>query len=165
MLGSGDCRRCQSASATDDPSTNDASRDDSTSDTSTSDASTSDASNDVKRNALEWVTFAVGVALTLGVIGFLVYQMVAGSDEPPDLVIELGAPDTRRGTTLVPVTVRNEGDRVAEAAVIEVCAGPDACAELSFTYVPQGSKRTGEVGFEAPLPGPLRTRVVSYRTL
>lgn len=132
---------------------------------SANDAPDDDAQNGVERNALEWATFAVGVAITVGVIGFLVYQMVAGSDEPADLVIELGAPEIRRGTALVPVTVRNEGDRVAEGATIEVCAGPDDCAELSFAYVPQSSKRTGEVGFSAPLAGPLVTRVVSYRTL
>ena len=133
-------------------------------DASTDDASTDDADGE-KRNALEWVTFAVGVALTLSVIGFLVYQMAVGSDEPPDLVIELGAVDVRRSTALVPVTVRNEGDRVAEGATVEVCAGPDDCAELSFPYVPQGSTRTGELGFGLPLGGALQARVVSYRTL
>ena len=130
------------------------------------DASASeDASADQDRNALEWATFGLGVLITLAVIGFLTYQLVAGSDEPADLAVELGAPDVRRGTALVPVTVRNRGDRVAEAAVVEVCAGLDDCAELSFTYVPQASTRTGEVGFGVPLAGPLRTRVVSYRTL
>ena len=127
------------------------------------DSTDSEDSPPQKRNALEWTVFGFGVAIVAGVLGFLVYQLVAGSDEPADLRITMGPPDTVRGTVLVPVTVDNEGDRVAEEAVVEVCAA-DACGELTFTYVPQGSSREGVVGLEAPLGGPLRGRVVSYRT-
>ena len=117
------------------------------------------------RNALEWAISGLGLLVVLTVVGFLVYQLVAGSDEPADLHVALGEPSTRRGAVLVPVTVENRGDRVAEGATIEVCAGPEACAELTFLYVPQGSTRTGTVGLRAPLAAPLETRVVSYRTL
>ncbi len=51
---------------------------------------------------------------------------------------------------------------MAEAVVVEVCAGPDACAQVTFEYVPYQSKTTGTVGLEAPLRAPLTTRVVSY---
>ena len=108
--------------------------------------------------------FALGVAIALGVIGTLAVQWIAGSDRPADLVVELGAPAERRGQVRIPVEVFNAGDRVAEGAVVEVCAG-DACSEITFRYVPKGSTRTGEVGFAAPLGGPAETRVVSYRTL
>ena len=60
---------------------------------------------------------------------------------------------------------RSTSFAAGDAAVVEVCAGRDDRAELSFTYVPQASTRTGEVGFGVPLAGPLQSRVVSYRTL
>ena len=117
-----------------------------------------------ERNALEWAVFGLGLILVVGVLGFLVYQLVAGSDEPANLVVTFDTPEERRGTVLIPLTVTNEGDQVAEAAVIEVCAGPDACGEVTFTYVPQGSTRQGVVGLTAPLAAPLTSRIVSYRT-
>ena len=116
------------------------------------------------RNALEWAVFGLGLVIVVGVLGFLVYQLVVGSDEPADLVVTLDTPEEQRGTVLIPLTVVNEGDQVAEAAVIEVCSGPDACGEVTFTYVPQGSTREGVVGLSAPLSAPLTSRVVSYRT-
>ena len=117
------------------------------------------------RNALEWTVSGIGLLVVLTVVGFLLYQLVVGSDEPADLHVRLGEPESRRGTVMIPVTVENKGDQVAEGAVIEVCAGPEACADLSFLYVPQGSTRTGTVGLRTPLAGPLETRVVAYRTL
>lgn len=129
---------------------------------STDDGSTDDGGTPDK-NWLEWAVSLAGAAIVLGVIGFLVYQLAWGSDEPAKLEVELGTPTVADGTARVPVTVRNTGDRVASHAVIEVCAGPDACAQLMFDYVPFASKQTGSVGLDAPLAGPLQTRVVSYR--
>ena len=126
------------------------------------DNSSSDGTTE--RNWLDWVLVAAGAAIVLGVVGFLVYQIVTLPDEPASLEVTLDAPDVSGGTAMIPVTVKNVGSKVAEAAVIEVCAGPDSCAEVSFTYVPQGSTREGEVGLSAPLAGPLETRVVSFRT-
>ena len=64
---------------------------------------------------------------------------------------------------LIPIEARNEGDHVAEAATVEVCAGPESCGEVSFSYIPKGSTRSGIVGLNAPLEAPVTTRVVSYR--
>lgn len=115
------------------------------------------------KNALEWVVTGLGAAIVLFVLGYLSYQFLAGSNTPADLVIALGAPEVQGTTAEVPVTVRNRGSRVAEAAVVEVCAGPESCAQLTFDYVPFESELTGTVGLEAPLTAPLTTRVVSYR--
>ena len=117
-----------------------------------------------ERNWLDWALVIAGAAIVLGVVGFLVYQIATLPDEPAALEVTLDAPEVSGGTAMIPVTVENVGSKVAEAAVIEVCAGPESCAEVSFTYVPQGSTREGEVGLSAPLAGPLETRVVSFRT-
>ena len=129
------------------------------------DANDSDDGERQDKNAIEWAVSGIGLAIVLLVVGFLVYQVVAGSDEPAELVITLESPETRQGTVMVPLTVENVGDRVAEAAVVEVCAGPESCAQVTFRYVPQGSKRNGTVGLAGPLAAPLETRVVSYRRL
>lgn len=115
------------------------------------------------KNALEWVVTGLGAAIVLFVLGYLSYQFLAGPTTPADLVIEVGAPEVQGTTAEIPVTVRNRGSRVAEAAVVEVCAGPESCAQLTFDYVPFESELTGTVGLEAPLTAPLTTRVVSYR--
>ena len=135
---------------------------DSTSDDSTSDESDSGSQS---KNALEWAVSGIGLLVVLTVVGFQIYQIVVASDDPADLQIQLDTPRIQQGTAMIPLTVENKGDRVAEGAVIEVCAGSESCAEITFRYVPQGSTRTGTVGLSAPLEGPLETRVVSYRTL
>ena len=93
----------------------------------------------------------------------MTYEAIAGSDEPADVRVEISGPTIEGEFAVFDVEARNEGDRVAEEAIIEVCAGPEACGEVSFTYIPQGSKRSGVVGLPAPLEAPVTTRVVSYR--
>ena len=114
------------------------------------------------KNALEWSVTAVGAAIVLFVVGFFVYEWAAGASGPADLAVSLGEPVTDSLTVEVPVEVRNAGERVAERVVVEVCAGPEACAEVSFDYVPYQSRASGTVGLRAPLEGPLTTRVVSF---
>lgn len=115
------------------------------------------------KNALEWTVALAGAAIVLFVLGFFSYQILTGADEPADLVITLGTPQVKAQVAEIPVTVHNRGDRVAEAAIIEVCSGPSACAQLTFDYVPFHSTQTGRVGLPLPLADSLRTRVVSFR--
>ena len=117
------------------------------------------------KNALEWLVLALGAAISLGVIGYLGYHVAFGSDEPADvrIVLDVGVPSADGSTAIVPVEVSNEGDMTAEGVVVEVCAGPDACGEVSFPYVPKGSKRKGSVGLSLPLAESPTSRVVSYR--
>ena len=132
-----------------------------------SDSQTDDSSGDdtQRSNVLEWAVFALGVAITLATVGYLVFQLVTGTDRPADLRVTLQETRQQNGTVLVPVEVENRGDRVAEVAVIEVCAGEDSCGEVSFAFIPKGSTRSGMVGLRAPLREPLSSRVVSYRTM
>ena len=122
-----------------------------------------DSGSDKGKNWLEWTVTIAGALLVLFVLGFLTYQWVTDDGQPAELSISLGAPAQDGGTVEIPVEVKNDGQKVAEAAVVEVCAGPEACAQLTFDYVPFQSTVTGSVGLEAPLAAPLTTRMVSYR--
>ena len=114
------------------------------------------------KNALEWSVVALGAVIVLFVFGYLTYRLFGEADLPPDLRITLGTAETRGALVLVPVEVKNDGGLVAQEATVEVCAG-DECAELAFQFVPHSATRKGQVGFSAPLAGPLRSRIVSYR--
>ena len=128
------------------------------------DAGQNDAGQDASegKNAVEWGMVLLGGAIVLFTFGYLIFKIVGGADAPPDLRIALGTPETRGDLVLVPVEVKNEGGSVAQKATIEVCAG-SACAQLDFPFVPHQAVRRGQIGFRAPLAGPLRSRVMSYR--
>ena len=96
-------------------------------------------------------------------MGYMGYQVVAGSDEPADIQVTVQQTSESGQFVIIPIEAENNGDRVAEAALVEVCAGPESCGEVTFTYIPRGSKRSGVVGLNAPLEAPITTRVVSYR--
>ena len=115
------------------------------------------------KNALEWTVVVIGAIIVLFTFGYLTYKIFGGADDPPDLRITLGTPETRGDQVLVPIEVTNEGGLVAQKATIEVCAGATECAQLDFPFVPHQSVLTGQVGFNAPLAGQLQSRVLSYR--
>lgn len=114
-------------------------------------------------NALEWVVALLGGLIVVGTLGYLTYKVFGEAGDPPALQISLEDQKEHGDQVLIPVTVENVGGRVATDAIVEVCAGPNACAQLTFNYVPHASKRKGMVGFSKPLSGSLTTRVVSYR--
>lgn len=116
-----------------------------------------------KLNALEKAVAALGALVLVAVLALLVRDLAQGADAPPDLRVALGAPETRGGALHVPVTVENVGGQTAEEVTVEVCAGPETCADLTFPFLPRGSSRQGRVGFRAPLEGPLEAHVSSYR--
>jgi len=141
-------------------------------DTGRASASDNDAdgadSSETQKNVLEWSVMLLGAAIVLFTFGYLTYKLIGGADAPPDLRIALGEPETSmnpdstRAQVLVPVELTNRGGLVAQKATVEVCAGRE-CAQLDFPFVPHGAVRKGQLGFNAPLAGPLRARIVSYR--
>lgn len=120
-----------------------------------------------KKNPLEWVVFGIGLVLTLGVVGSLAWDAARGGSEPPDLIVELGAPQTRSQGWSVPVTVRNEGEETAESVrTLVTLALPDGDkeeAELDMPFIPRHSRREGWVHFlHSPASGQLSGRVTGY---
>lgn len=118
-----------------------------------------------RKNWLEWTVFAGGLALLLAVVGFLVVEAIAAEGRPATLSVELGEPtrrDTEPAQVVVPVTVRNDGDRAAEAVLVEVERG-DERGQVEIHDVPRMSSRTGSVAFPpSARSGELRARIVGY---
>jgi uncharacterized protein (TIGR02588 family) len=121
----------------------------------------------LQKNALEWAVFGVGLALVLATLGFLVYEAASSPDTPPDLTVELGAPERRGQGWAVPVTVRNRGEETAEGVRVEVVlqlpGGREERSEVEMMFVPRRSQREGWVYFvQDPARGRLRGRVSGF---
>ena len=121
----------------------------------------------LEKNPLEWAVFGIGLALTLGVIGSLIWDAASGGRKPPDLRVELGAPQPRSQGWSVPATVRNEGEETAESVrvlvTLEMPGGGKEEAEFEVAVVPRHSRREGGVHFlHPPASGRLSGRVTGY---
>lgn len=121
-----------------------------------------------KKNLAEWAVFAVSLALVLGAVGFLVAQIAEAGDEPARIVVAVGAPDPRDGQLVVPLSVSNEGDGMAEDVRVEVTlerpdAGPET-VEIGFARLARRELAEGEAVFadDGGEPGTVTARVLSY---
>lgn len=105
----------------------------------------------IKKNWLEWSVFSVGLMLILLLVAYLAYEAITIGTEPPIIDVQLGAAETRSGLYVIPVTLRNNGDRTAEDVMIEVTllnGGEEVeTAELSIAFLPRQSTRNGWVTF------------------
>ena len=120
------------------------------------------------KNWLEWVVFAVGLALVAGVLGYLAYDGLTMGDAPPSIEVRLGAPEQRGASFIVPVYVFNRGDATAEGVTVEVAqqradgqAGEQGQFEVAF--LPRRATREGWVAFKTdPRQTTLTARVLGY---
>ena len=121
-----------------------------------------------QKNWLEWSVFAVGLALLLAIVGYLVARALGDGSEPAALHVEVGeawSPPDAPALHAVSVTVRNDGGRSAAEVDVEVVlpGEPPERRELTFDHVPHGSSRSGALTFaHRPEPGQLRPRVLGY---
>ena len=110
----------------------------------------SNASSDAA-TPLEWIAAALGAALTLATIGFLVYQGVADDDGVAELVAEVDSVIAQPNGWLVAIEVHNRG--AATAAAVQVIgelrdsAGIVEASEMTLDYVPEASSRGGALLF------------------
>jgi uncharacterized protein (TIGR02588 family) len=107
--------------------------------------------NTPEKNWLEWSVFAVSLLLVVTVVAYLAYDAVSSADTPPDLAVQLGAPEQHAGYFAVPITVTNAGHQTAEGVVVEVVverSGEQEQAQLELAYIPRQSQREGWVTFE-----------------
>jgi len=122
-----------------------------------------------KKNWLEWLVFAVGLVLSVGVVAFLTYEATTAGDTPPSMVVQLGAPERQAQHFAVPVAVTNEGDQTAEGVLIEVVLENGGVqqerAEFEIAFLPRGATRQAWAVFEADpsAGGQLKARVISYQ--
>ena len=125
----------------------------------------------IAKHPLEWIVFAVSLAIVTGTLGFLAWDAVqdGGGDSPAVLSIEIGRPEPRDGAWAVPVTVHNRGDETAEGVKVEVTLETPGAeresADFEADYVPRRSQREGWVTFRSdPSRGRLSGRAVGYET-
>jgi uncharacterized protein (TIGR02588 family) len=109
------------------------------------------------KNLLEWMVFGISTALVLTTLAFLIMATVRVEDGPAEMRAEAGKPIAKDGWLRIPVTVRNDGHRVAANVEVRVCIGTgEEKHEAGFTvdFVPRGGSRTGAVSFKE-MDGPL----------
>ncbi|HEX8130194.1 MAG TPA: hypothetical protein VF527_13910 [Pyrinomonadaceae bacterium] len=121
------------------------------------------------KNWVEWVVFAVGLALVLFTLAYLVYDGATMGSDPPSIEVRLGAPAARSHNFIVPVTVTNHGDETAEGITIEVLMESEgegaepARGELTIAFLPRRATREGFVTFQQdPRAARLTARVLGY---
>ncbi|HEX7999428.1 MAG TPA: hypothetical protein VF528_13660 [Pyrinomonadaceae bacterium] len=123
--------------------------------------------NKPQKNWLEWIVFAVGLALVASTLAYLVYAGVTTGIEPPSLEVRLGTPEQRTHNFIVPVTVINHGDKTAGGIKIEVVMESEgreqARGEVDIPFLPRHATREGWVAFEQdPRTAKLNARVLGY---
>jgi uncharacterized protein (TIGR02588 family) len=121
------------------------------------------------KNSLEWSVFAISALLIVALVATLIREATTEGDQPPLLRVTIG--DTLsdgHGGHRIPITVRNDGDRTAAEAKIEVTLEEGGReverGEVTLPFVPQQSSRTGWVVFNRdPRCCRLSARAVGYQ--
>jgi uncharacterized protein (TIGR02588 family) len=119
------------------------------------------------KNWLEWFVFALGLALVLGTLGFLVRESLVAAGGPPEVVARVGPPRAGAGGFMVPVEVANTGEETAEdvqvIVILELSDGEREEASLDIAYLPRDSRRKGWVTFRSdPGRGSLRLGPIAF---
>lgn len=120
-----------------------------------------------KKNWLEWLIFAMSLALICAMLGVLGYESRSLGNEPANPQIQLGQPEWRQSYFAVPVTVKNAGDQTAENVQLEVdltlSNGQKETGKVNLHYLPRRATRDAWVTFQHdPSKGKLEPRVVGY---
>jgi uncharacterized protein (TIGR02588 family) len=115
----------------------------------------------------EWAAALLGLVLVLGSIGFLTYQVVAGDDSPPDVLIRADAILPVKSGYLVQIRAVNQGGSTAAELRIEgTLQGENGGVETSETvidYVPAHSHRKAGLFFtQDPRQFTLQLRAKGY---
>lgn len=105
----------------------------------------------LEKNWVEWLVFAVGLALVVSTLGYLTYDAVTLGEAPPSIEVRTGEPRQQTHNFVVPVTVINHGDQTAEGVHVEVVLENGGVekerAEFQIAFLPRRSMREGWVAF------------------
>ena len=118
------------------------------------------------KNVLEWVVFAISSLLVAGVVGFLVWNTLAGNGRPMDFRIEIGSVTTLPESSVVQVKVTNTGSRTAAEVNLSIIArypGGEKETGLTIDFIPRGGTRDGYAVFQGQgTPEDITARVQGY---
>jgi len=118
------------------------------------------------KNLLEWAVFGISAVLVLATLVLLTIATFQVEDGPAEMRAEAGKPVSKDGWIRIPVTVNNNGQRVAANVEVKVCLGHgETRREAGFTidFVPLGGSRSGAVSFrETGEPVVLECEVIGY---
>lgn len=122
---------------------------------------------DKRTSSGEWLVAIIGFLLTFGTVAYLLYQAIAGSDSPPDIIMRVGSIKAERQDCLVRFKADNEGGRAAEGVVIKgELRQEDRLLESSETtldYIPGHSTVRGGLFFrQDPRQHALQIRAQGY---
>ena len=116
--------------------------------------------------ALEWVAAGLGLVLSCGAIGFVLWEAMQPST-PPSISLRPGAVERTAGGWVVEVEARNASLSTAAAVevegVLERAGAEVETSTLTFDYVPGQGRRSGGLIFENdPRANELKLRTKGY---
>lgn len=116
----------------------------------------------------EWVAAGLGLALTIGVVGFSLWEGITAGSSVPAIAIEAEPPVAVAGGYLVAVTLRNDSDATASSISIrgelEREGRTVETRRAMFDYAPgKGEVRGGLVFQNDPAAHVLRLSVEGYQ--
>ncbi|GAA5125753.1 hypothetical protein JIN84_14620 [Luteolibacter yonseiensis] len=118
------------------------------------------------KNLLEWTVFGISSGLVLVTLTLLTLAAFGVEEGPAEMRAETGTPVSKDGWIRIPVTVKNNGERVAANVEVKVCLGHgEGKREAGFTidFVPRGGSRAGAVSFrETGEPAVVECEVIGY---
>lgn len=122
--------------------------------------------DNTSKNLLEWTVFAISAVLVLAVLGYLLKSALEVEIGPAKLAVMTGPPVAENGRTRIPVTVSNDGRRVAANVEVQIAVDSgEGKQQAGFTldFVPRGGSRQGAVSFKGTdLTGTPECEVLGY---
>ena len=122
----------------------------------------------MRQNWAEWGVLIISVIIVTGIVGVLLIEGFVNEARPPQPVVEIhvdAAYETATGWIL-PTSVMNEGDEVAEALVLRATAtvgGEEEESEVTLDYLPAGTRVEVAFGFSAQPDGEVRVQTIGFR--
>lgn len=112
----------------------------------------------------EWVVGALGLVLTLALLGYLLRSALDGPRRPPDISVAVDSVVHQRSGWLAFVTATNAGDATAADVNLEgAIGGGSQPSSVVLDYLPPHSSRTAVLVFHDDPTGRVTVRATGFR--